>query len=48
MITSRVDPKGWHKLFEDPVIAEAAIDRMKNPSMQIILKGSSYRERLKK
>jgi len=46
IITSQVDPKGWHKLFEDPVIAEAIVDRMVNPSQRLQLKGGSYRERL--
>lgn len=46
IVTSQVDPKGWLKLFEDPVIAEAIVDRMLNPSRRINLKGGSYRERL--
>lgn len=46
ILTSQVDPKGWFKLFEDPVIAEAIIDRLINPSQKIILKGGSYREKI--
>jgi DNA replication protein DnaC len=46
IVTSQVDPKGWYKLFEDPVIAEAIVDRMVNPSQKIKLTGGSYRERL--
>lgn len=46
IITSQVDPQGWTKLFEDPVIAEAIVDRVVNPSQKIILKGGSYREKL--
>lgn len=46
IVTSQVDPKGWHKLFEDPVIAEAIVDRLVNPSRKIKLSGGSYRERL--
>ena len=46
IVTSQVDPKGWHKLFEDPIIAEAVVDRMINPSQRLQLKGGSYRERL--
>jgi DNA replication protein DnaC len=46
IVTSQVDPKGWLKLFEDPVIAEAIVDRMKHPSQKIPLLGPSYRERL--
>lgn len=47
IVTSQVDPKGWHKLFEDPIIAEAVVDRMVNPSQRLQLRGGSYRERLK-
>ena len=46
IVTSQVDPKGWIKLFEDPVIGEAIVDRLVNPSQKILLKGGSYRERL--
>lgn len=47
ILTSQVNPEGWLKLFEDPVIAEAIVDRIIHPSQKIILKGgSSYRERL--
>jgi DNA replication protein DnaC len=46
IVTSQVDPKGWLKLFEDPVIAEAIVDRIVNPSHTILLKGGSYREKL--
>ena len=46
IVTSQVDPAGWEKLYEDPVIAEAIVDRIKNPSQKITLKGGSYRERL--
>ena len=47
MVTSQVDPRGWSKLFEDPVIAEAINDRLTKPSMTIKLKGGSYRDKLK-
>lgn len=47
IVTSQVNPEGWSKLFEDPVIAEAITDRLNHPSQKIILKGGkSYRERL--
>jgi DNA replication protein DnaC len=46
IITSQVDPKGWIKLFEDPVIAEAIVDRIRHPSQVICLTGGSYREKL--
>lgn len=37
IVTSQVEPKGWLKLFEDPVIAEAIVDRLLNPSQKIHL-----------
>lgn len=47
VLTSQINPEGWLKLFEDPVIAEAIVDRLIHPSQKIILKsGSSYREKL--
>jgi DNA replication protein DnaC len=46
IVTSQVHPDGWGKLFEDPVIAEAIVDRLKNPSQILTLKGGSYREKL--
>jgi DNA replication protein DnaC len=47
IITSQVEPQGWLKLFEDPVIAEAIVDRLVHPSQKITLKGEkSYREKL--
>jgi DNA replication protein DnaC len=47
IVTSQVNPEGWMKLFEDPVIAEAITDRLVHPSQKIILKGGgSYREKL--
>lgn len=46
IITSQVSPAGWASLFEDPVIAEAIVDRLKNPSCLVELKGESYRKRL--
>ena len=46
VVTSQVDPRGWAKLFEDPVIAEAIVDRLQHPSRRLTLKGGSYRERL--
>lgn len=46
IITSQVDPRGWGKLFEDPVIAEAIVSRIEHPSQRITLKGGNYREKL--
>lgn len=46
IITSQVEPQGWRSLFEDPIIADAVVDRLINPSMQFIIKGGSYRTKL--
>jgi len=46
IVTSQVDNRGWTKLFEDPVVAEAIVDRLVHPSQRVVLKGGSYRERL--
>lgn len=46
IISSQVDVGGWKTLFEDPIVADALIDRLKNPSEKIELKGTSYRNKL--
>jgi len=46
IITSQVDPKGWKKLFEDPVIAESIVDRMVHPSQKVELNNDTYRAML--
>jgi DNA replication protein DnaC len=47
IVTSQVEPQGWLKLFEDPVIGEALVDRLIHPSQKITLKGEkSYREKI--
>jgi DNA replication protein DnaC len=48
IVTSQVEPQGWLKLFEDPVIAEAIVDRLIHPCQKVTLKGErSYREKIK-
>lgn len=46
IVTSQADPRGWGKLFEDPVIAEAIVSRLEHPSQRLNLKGGNYREKL--
>ena len=46
IVTSQADPRGWTKLFEDPLIAEAIVSRLQNPSQRLNLKGGDYREKL--
>ena len=46
IITSQVDPKGWKRLFEDPVVADAVTSRLEFPSTKFLLKGGDYREKM--
>ena len=46
IVTSQADPRGWPKLFEDPLIAEAVVSRLEHPSQRLHLKGGNYREKL--
>jgi len=46
IVTSQADPKGWAKLFEDELIAQAIVSRLEHPSQKLILKGGNYREKL--
>ena len=41
IVTSQVNPEGWKKLFEDPVIAEAIVDRLVHPSQKLVLNGGA-------
>ena len=47
ILTSQVEPQGWSKLFEDPVIADAIVDRLTKPAKKVILKGASYRDQIR-
>jgi DNA replication protein DnaC len=47
IVTSQVNDKGWQKLFDDPVIAEAIVDRLTKPAQRLVLTGGSYRDRIK-
>lgn len=49
IVTSQVDSKGWKKLFEDPVIAEAITDRLTKPSRKLVFDvAHTYRDNLLK
>lgn len=45
IITSNRTVDGWLKLFPDPVMANAALDRLANNAHQIILEGESFRKK---
>jgi len=46
VITSNRSVEEWLGLFDDPILGNSALDRLANASYQIIIEGSSYRERL--
>ena len=46
VITSNRAVDEWLGLFEDPIPGNSALDRLANASYQIVIEGSSYRERL--
>lgn len=45
-LTSNRAVEEWLGLFDDPILGNSALDRLANTSYQIIIEGSSYRERL--
>jgi len=47
IITSNRHVEGWVKLFPDPVMANAVLDRLANNSYQLILEGDSFRKNLR-
>ena len=46
VITSNRAVDEWLSLFDDPILCNSALDRLANASYQIVIEGSSYRERL--
>jgi DNA replication protein DnaC len=46
IITSNRAVEEWLALFDDPILGNSALDRLANASYQIIIEGTSYRERL--
>jgi DNA replication protein DnaC len=46
VITSNRAVEEWLALFDDPILGNSALDRLANASYQIVLDGTSYRERL--
>lgn len=45
VITSNRAVDEWLGLFEDPILGNSALDRLASASYQIVIEGSSYRER---
>ena len=46
IITSNRAVEEWLSIFDDPILGNGALDRLANASYQIVIEGSSYRERL--
>jgi len=46
VITSNRTVEEWLGLFDDPILGNSALDRLANASYQIVIEGTSYRERL--
>lgn len=46
ILTSNRAVEEWLGLFDDPVLGNSALDRLANASYQIVIEGTSYRERL--
>lgn len=44
IITSQLDPKGWHEAIGDPTLADAICDRLLHNSYRLVLKGPSRRK----
>ena len=46
IFTSNRAVEEWLSIFDDPILGNSALDRLANASHQIVIEGSSYRERL--
>ena len=46
VITSNRAVEEWLSLFDDPILGNSALDRLANASFQIVIEGTSYREKL--
>ncbi|MGD0575732.1 MAG: IS21-like element helper ATPase IstB [Anaerolineales bacterium] len=47
VVASNRGPEDWYPLFPNPVLAESALDRLVNAAHHVLLKGQSYRPRLR-
>lgn len=45
IITSNRDVAEWVALFDDPILANSALDRLAHRSYQLVIEGESYRKR---
>jgi DNA replication protein DnaC len=47
IITSNRDTAEWLAMFDDVLLAQSAVDRFKNAAYDLVIKGESYRPKLK-
>jgi hypothetical protein len=45
LMTSNRDIAEWVALFDDPILANSALDRLAHRSQQLVIEGESYRKR---
>jgi len=48
LVASQVPPGEWHRLFADPTVADAVLDRLFHNAIRIDLKGGSMRKKASK
>ena len=46
VINSNRAVEEWLSLFDDPILGNSALDRLANANFQIVIEGTSYREKL--
>ena len=47
VVTSNRDTAKWLAMFDDVLLAQSAVDRIKNAAYDFVMEGDSYRPRLK-
>ena len=47
IVTSNRSIEEWIPLFDDPVLAQSALDRLAHNAYQVVIEGDSYRSRQK-